>query len=155
MAFFVSLPEVAKIWSQGSTRSSVRLKEGIDVDLRVVATKSYGSALQYFTGSKEHNIVTRKTAISKGLKLNEYGVFRGAKFLVGKNEKEVYRMIGLDWVEPEMRENNGEIELAKKIGFAVETNDYFDGSQNKCGIYSLQLKIDGELYFSYKLDKFT
>lgn len=125
MAFFVSMPEVIKVWSKGSTRSSVRTKGKFDMDLRVVPSKSYGSALQYFTGSKEHNIATRRFAISKGLKLNEYGVFKGSKMIAGKNEKEVYRAIGLDLIAPEMRENQGEIELArkKKLPKIIEYND--------------------------------
>ncbi|MBU2635021.1 DNA polymerase/3'-5' exonuclease PolX [Patescibacteria group bacterium] len=114
MDFFVSMPEVVKVWSKGSTRSSVRTNGKFDMDLRVVPSKSYGSALQYFTGSKEHNIATRRLAINKGLKLNEYGVFRGSKMIAGKNEKEVYKAIGLDLIAPEMRENQGEIELARK-----------------------------------------
>ncbi len=114
MAFFVSMPEIVKVWSKGSTRSSVRTKGKFDMDLRVVPSKSYGSALQYFTGSKEHNIATRRLAIHKGLKLNEYGVFKGSKMIAGKNEKEVYRAIGLDLIAPEMRENQGEIELSQK-----------------------------------------
>lgn len=114
MDFFVSLPDVVKIWSQGATRSSVRMAQGFDMDLRVVPEKSYGSALQYFTGSKEHNIVTRKIAIEKGLKLNEYGVFRGSRMIAGRNEKEIYKVLGLQWPEPELRENQGEVEAAKK-----------------------------------------
>jgi len=112
MDFFVSQPSVVKVWSKGPTRSSVRTKDGFDMDLRVVPAKSYGSALQYFTGSKEHNIATRRIAIGKGLKLNEYGVFRGSKMIAGKTEKEVYRAIGLPWFPPEIRENEGEIEAA-------------------------------------------
>ena len=120
MAFFVSMPEVIKIWSQGPTRSSIRLQEGIDVDLRVVPAKSYGSALQYFTGSKEHNIITRKIAISKGLKLNEYGVFKKTQFLAGKTEEEVYNTIGLEWIPPELRES--ELDF-KKIPSIIESKD--------------------------------
>lgn len=112
MDFFVSLPGVVKVWGKGSTKSSVRMGRGFDVDLRVVSDKSYGSALQYFTGSKEHNIATRKIAISKGLKLNEYGVFRGKKMIAGWKEKGVYRALGLPWIEPELRENQGEIRAA-------------------------------------------
>jgi DNA polymerase (family X) len=112
MDFFVSLPDVIKIWSKGATKSSIKMKDGFDVDLRIVPKKSYGSALQYFTGSKEHNIATRKLAINKGLKLNEYGVFNGKKMIAGWDEKGVYRAIGLDWIEPELRENRGEVELA-------------------------------------------
>jgi len=114
MDFFVSQPGVIKVWGKGATKSSIRMKDGFDMDLRVVPGKSYGSALQYFTGSKEHNIATRKIAISKRLKLNEYGVFKGSKMVAGKTEKEVYKAIGLDWIPPEMREDQGEIELAQK-----------------------------------------
>ena len=105
------MPGIIK-FGKGTTRSSVRFQEGIDCDLRVVAKKSYGSALQYFTGSKEHNIATRVLAIKKGLKLNEYGVFRGRKMIAGWSEQGVYRAIGLPWIEPELRENRGEIEAA-------------------------------------------
>ena len=112
--FFISLPDIEKIWAKGSTKASVRLKEGFDVDLRIVPEKSYGSALQYFTGSKEHNIATRIIAINKELKLNEYGVFRGPKMIAGRTEEEVYRAIGLPWIEPELRENEGEVEAALK-----------------------------------------
>ena len=112
MDFFVSLPGVVKIWSKGSTKSSIRMREGFDTDLRVIPEKSYGSALQYFTGSKEHNIVTRRIAMGKGLKLNEYGVFRGSKMIAGKTEEGIYKAIGLSWIPPELRENEGEIEAA-------------------------------------------
>jgi len=112
MDFFCSLPGVEKIWGKGSTKSSIRLKEGFDVDLRVVPKKSYGSALQYFTGSKEHNIQLRKIAIDKGLKLNEYGLFRGSKQIAGKTEEEIYKILGMRCPPPELRENRGEIEAA-------------------------------------------
>ncbi|MBI2042176.1 MAG: DNA polymerase/3'-5' exonuclease PolX [Candidatus Nealsonbacteria bacterium] len=112
MDFFTSQPEVAKIWGKGVTKASVRVKEGFDIDLRVVRKEQYGSALQYFTGSKEHNIAVRRIAISKGLKLSEYGLFRGKKQIAGKTEEEIYKALGLAWIPPEMRENHGEIELA-------------------------------------------
>ena len=76
--------------------------------------KQFGSALQYFTGSKEHNIVLRKIAIEKGLKLSEYGLFRGSKMIAGKTEKEIYSALKMDYIEPELRENTGEIEAALK-----------------------------------------
>ena len=114
MAFFCSLDGVEKVWNKGSTKSSIRMEGGFDIDLRVVPAKSYGSALQYFTGSKEHNIATRKIAISKGLKLNEYGVFKSLKMIAGKNEKEVYQAIGLNLIAPEMREDTGEVKIAQK-----------------------------------------
>lgn len=114
MDYFVSLPGVIKVWGKGATKSSVRMKEGFDMDIRIVPKKSYGSALQYFTGSKEHNIATRKIAIERGLKLSEYGLFRGRRMIAGQDEEEVYRALGLEWVPPEIRENQGEIEAAKK-----------------------------------------
>ncbi len=112
MDFFVQLPDITKIWGKGPTKSSIRLKEGFDVDIRVVTKKSFGSALQYFTGSKEHNIVLRRIAIEKGLKLNEYGLFKGKKMIAGWYENGIYRALGLSWVEPELREGQGEIEAA-------------------------------------------
>jgi len=112
MDFFVSLPGVEKVWGKGGTKASVHMRDGFDMDLRVVPQKSYGSALQYFTGSKEHNIITRKIAIDKGLKLSEYGVFLDSKMIAGSTEEEVYKAIGLDWIAPEIRENEGEIEAA-------------------------------------------
>lgn len=112
MDVFTSLPGIEKIWNKGLTKSSVRMKEGIDVDVRVVPKKSYGSALQYFTGSKEHNIVLRKIAIEKKLKLSEYGLFKGPKMIAGKTEEEIYKNLGIKWMPPELRENQGEIEAA-------------------------------------------
>lgn len=125
MDFFVSLPEVIKIWSKGKTKSSIRLKNGTDMDLRIVPEKSYGAALQYFTGSKEHNIALRKIAMTKGLKLNEYGLFRGSVKIAGENEKEIYKKLGLQWIPAEIRENQGEIEMAQKNNLPklIEQND--------------------------------
>jgi DNA polymerase (family 10) len=125
MNFFVSLPGVIKIWGKGTTKASVRMKAGYDMDIRVVPEKSYGSALQYFTGSKEHNIATRKIAMDKGLKLSEYGLFRGAKMIAGKTEEEIYKKLAMRYIEPEMRENQGEIELALK-GELPKIIDYKD-----------------------------
>ena len=123
--FFVSMPEVEKIWAQGDTKCSVRFKEGFDIDLRMVKQNSFGSALQYFTGSKEHNIATRKIAIEKGLKLSEYGVFRGEKQIAGKTEQDVYKAIGLPYIEPELRKDDGEIQAALKglLPVLVEQKD--------------------------------
>lgn len=125
MDFFIKMDGVEKVWGKGLTKSSVRMKEGFDIDLRVVPKESYGSALQYFTGNKDHNIATRKIAISKGLKLSEYGVFKGEKQIAGKTEKEVYKAIGLLYIEPEMRRNEGEIEAAlkNKLPKLVELKD--------------------------------
>jgi len=112
MDFFVQMPEVIKVWAKGPTRSSVRLKGGFDCDLRVIKRESFGAALQYFTGNKDHNILTRRIARQKKLKLNEYGVWRGKRRIAGKDEKEVYQAIGLPYIEPELRTNTGEIEAA-------------------------------------------
>jgi len=112
MDVFVNLDGVIKVWDYGLTKSSVRFDKKIDVDLRVVDDYEFGSALQYFTGSKDHNIKTRKLAIEENLKLNEYGVFKGKKLIAGKTEEEVYQSIGLPYIEPELRENTGEIEAA-------------------------------------------
>ena len=114
MDFFVNRSGVEKVWAKGPTKSSVRLREGLDCDLRVIKKESFGAALQYFTGNKDHNILTRRLAMNKGLKLNEYGVFRGKKRIAGRTEKEVYQAIGLPYIEPELRTNTGEIEAALK-----------------------------------------
>ncbi|MBC7080951.1 MAG: DNA polymerase/3'-5' exonuclease PolX [Thermoplasmatales archaeon] len=112
MDIFTSMKNVEKVIAKGDTKSSVRLYGGLQVDLRIVDKESFGSALQYFTGSKEHNIELRKIAIKKGYKLNEYGLFENDVRIAGENEEEVYRMLGMQWIPPEMRENRGEIELA-------------------------------------------
>jgi DNA polymerase (family 10) len=114
METFVSLPEVQNILSRGSTRSSVRLKIGLDADLRVVEPKSFGAALQYFTGDKNHNVKIREIAIKKGLKLNEYGLWRGKKNIACQTEEEIYAVLDLDYIEPELRTDSGEIEAAQK-----------------------------------------
>lgn len=113
MARFASYDEVREVLSGGPTRASVVLRCGLQVDLRVVEEASYGSALVYFTGSKAHNIAIRRIAQDKGLKLNEYGVFRGDKRVAGETEESVYRSIGLAFIPPELREDRGEIEAAQ------------------------------------------
>lgn len=114
MDHFVKYEDVKKVLSKGDTRSSVILRRGIQVDLRVVPEESYGAALLYFTGSKAHNIAIRKIGQKKNLKINEYGVFKGKKRIAGKTEEEVYKKIDLPYIEPELRENRGEIEAAQK-----------------------------------------
>ncbi len=113
---FVAYEDVAEVVSQGATRSTVVLRNGLQVDLRVVRAASYGAALHYFTGSKAHNIAVRKMGVAKGLKINEYGVFKGEKRIAGRSEKEVYAQVGLPYIEPELRENQGEIEAARRKG---------------------------------------
>lgn len=114
MEFFVSMPEVEEIVGRGPAKAFVRLAGGIDADLLVVPKESWGSALQYFTGSKEHSVELRKIAIAKGLRLNEWGVYKGEARVAGATEEGVYQALGLQWIPPEMRENTGEIELAKQ-----------------------------------------
>ncbi len=119
MDYFVSMPEVARIYAHGATKSAIKLKNGLDVDLRVVPEESYGAALMYFTGSKDHNVALRELAIKKGYTLNEYGLFKGTKekkgkLAAGKTEEDIYQALGLQYIEPEMREMTGEIELAQK-----------------------------------------
>jgi DNA polymerase (family 10) len=111
--YFTKYKRVKEVYSKGLTRSTVFLDNGLQIDLRAVTKESYGSALHYFTGSKDHNIAIRKIAIELGLKVNEYGVYKGAKRIAGKTEEEVYRAVGLSYIEPELRENRGEIEAAK------------------------------------------
>jgi len=112
MQRFTAYDEVAEVFSAGETRASILLKCGMQVDLRVVAQQSYGAALHYFTGSKAHNIAIRRIAQQHGLKVNEYGVFRGAQRIAGESEDSVYRAVGLPYIPPELREDRGEIEAA-------------------------------------------
>ena len=112
MERFVGYTRVSEIVSRGDTRSTVRLGNGFQVDLRVVPEESFGAALQYFTGSKAHNIALRKRAVRMGFKLNEYGLYRDDLQLAGRTEEDVYRALGLAFIEPELRENMGEVESA-------------------------------------------
>lgn len=111
---FVAYEDVAQILARGPTRSSVVLRNGMQVDLRVVSAANYGAALMYFTGSKAHNIALRGIAAARGLKLNEYGLFDGTRRVAGRTEEEVYRVFALPYIEPELREDHGEIEAARQ-----------------------------------------
>ena len=114
MAAFVKLPQTGRVLSHGETKSSIITDDGIQVDLRVVDEDSFGAALQYFTGSKQHNIKLREMGVRAGLKINEYGVFRepGEKKIGGAKEEDVYRALKLAFIPPELREDGGEIEAA-------------------------------------------
>ncbi|HDS60001.1 MAG TPA: DNA polymerase/3'-5' exonuclease PolX [Thermoplasmatales archaeon] len=112
MEAFTGMDRVEKVLMQGDTKSSVRLYGGIQVDVRAVDRDSFGSALQYFTGSKEHNIEVRKIALRHDYKLNEYGLFHGEQKLAGTTEEEVYEALGMQWIPPELRENRGEVQAA-------------------------------------------
>jgi DNA polymerase (family 10) len=114
MDVFTGLPQVKEIQAKGLTKSSVLTKDGIQVDLRVVKPKSFGAALLYFTGSKQHNIKLRQLAQKRGLKINEYGLFRRNKWLAGRTEEEMMKKLRLAFICPEMREDRGEIELGLK-----------------------------------------
>jgi DNA polymerase (family 10) len=115
MDYFVKFDGISDVLAKGPTKTMVRLKIGLDADLRVVSEESFGAALAYFTGSKDHNIAMRELAIKKGWKLNEYGLFdKNGKMIAGKTEEEIYKALDLEWIPPEMRENKGEIELARQ-----------------------------------------
>ena len=111
---FVTYSDVAEVISKGETRATVKLRGGLQVDLRAVEPDAYGAALLYFTGSKAHNIELRKIAQEQSYKLNEYGLFKGTRRAAGKTEQEVYGKLGLDWIAPELREARGEIALARE-----------------------------------------
>ena len=114
MERFVNYEDVKKVISEGKTRSTVQLRTGLQIDVRVVPQVSYGAALHYFTGSQAHNIAVRKMGVREKLKINEYGVFRGEDRVAGKSEQEVYEQVDLPYIEPELRENWGEIEAARQ-----------------------------------------
>ena len=111
---FCEAPDVAAVLARGDTRSSVRLATGLQIDLRVVPAASFGAALLYFTGSKAHNVALRQLAIKRRLKLNEYGLYRGARAIAGETEAGCYEALGLAWIPPELREDRGEIEAAQR-----------------------------------------
>jgi DNA polymerase (family 10) len=125
MDAFTQHAEVADVLGRGETKSSVRLTNGLQVDLRLVPAESFGAALLYFTGSKEHNIELRKLAIEHGWSLNEYGLTKGEKLLAGRTEEEVYQKLGLAWIPAELREARGEIALARdgKLPKLIEERD--------------------------------
>jgi len=126
MESFVKMPGVAQVLAKGDTKASV-FTGGLQVDLRAVPVESWGAALQYFTGSKAHNIKLRELAIKKGYKLNEYGLFKidTDEKVAGRTEEEIYNALGLPWIPPTMREDRGEIELAMtgKLPHLVEMKD--------------------------------
>lgn len=111
---FVAFPRVKQVLGTGDTKASVVLNGGLQVDLRVVPRESYGAALVYFTGSKAHGVHLRRIAQTRGLLLNEYGLYRDGKVIAGATEEDVYRALGLKWVPPELREDRGEVEAAAK-----------------------------------------
>ncbi len=113
IAAFAKLPQVARVIGQGGTKCSVKLGDGFQVDLRVVPAESFGAALLYFTGNKAHNVVLRQLAMKRKWKLNEYGLFRGTRRIAGRTEEEIYDRLGLAWIPPVLREDQGEIDAAR------------------------------------------
>jgi DNA polymerase (family 10) len=158
---FTKFPKTERVLAAGETKSSIIVKGGIQVDLRIVEPKSYGAALQYFTGSKAHNIKLRNIAKSKRLKLSEYGVFslrdtgvKGKKMVAGKTEEEVYKILGLAYVPPELREDRGEVEAAlkKRLPKLIEMKD-IKGDLQMHSIYSDSTATIKQLaVFARKLD---
>ena len=143
MDFFSNLDEVKEVIVKGPTKTTVSLGIGITCDIRILKKESFGAAMQYFTGNKDHNVKVRKIAISKGLKLNEYGLFKGDKVVAAENEEEVYKRLGLDWIPPELRENTGEIEAAqlhklpKIVDYSLIIGDMHVHSKDSDGMNSL------------------
>jgi len=125
MERFVGYPKVKEVLAHGDTKSSVVLKGGLQVDLRFFQPESFGAGLYYFTGSKDHNIAIRKLAKAEGWKVSEYGVFKGSRKLAGKTEEEIFKLFGLAFIPPELREDRGEIEAArkKKLPRLIELED--------------------------------
>ncbi len=145
MEFFTSMPGVSRVLAKGKTKSSILLKGNMQVDLRVVPEKSFGAALQYFTGDIQHNVRLREIAIKKGLKLNEYGIFnKKGTYIAGRTEEDVYKTLGMSFIEPELRCNKGEIEAASKnklpklVGYNDIRGDLHIHTNKSDGVSKLQ-----------------
>ena len=153
MDMFINMSEVADVIAHGETKSAIKLKNGLNVDLRVLEPDSYGAALAYFTGSKDHNVAIRQIAIDKGMKLSEYGLFKGEKKVSGRTEEEIYKKLGMVYIPPEIRENTGEIEAAKKgklprlielrdiLGDMQIQTDWSDGSNSILEMAEAAIKL--------------
>jgi len=159
MDVFVSQPEVAQIIARGDAKSSIKLESGLNVDMRVVSAESYGAALAYFTGSKAHNVAMREIAQKKGWKLNEYGLYRKGHgndkwiYIAGKTEEDIYKKLGLEYVEPEMREDAGELDLAKsgKLPRLIGYGDLMGDLQVQSNWTDGENSIEELALYSYKL----
>ena len=155
---FVKYPDVKEIIAKGDTKSTAILKSGLQVDVRVLDEKSFGAALQYFTGSKAHNIAIRDRAKKMGLKISEYGVFeeKTGKKVAGENEEDVYKAVGLPWIPPELRENMGEVEAAErgKLPRLVEIKDIKGDlhvhSSESDGIHTLEEMVSYAMQKKYE-----
>jgi DNA polymerase (family 10) len=153
---FVQLEGIEDVLAAGETKGSVIVEGGIQVDLRVVEPDSFGAAMQYFTGSKAHNVRLRRLAKERGLKINEYGVFRGEKKIAGKTEEEVYEVLDLPWIPPEMREDRGEIEFASSgrlpelVGYDEVRGDFHVHSSFSDGSATLEEIANRAKAFGYE-----
>ncbi len=143
MRTFTTRKDVAHVIAHGDTKSSVRLRDGIDVDVRVLPKKSFGAALIYFTGSKDHNVLLRSLALKKKLKLNEYGLYRGTKIIAGASEEEVYKALGVVMPPPELREGKDEFEKTQSrlVGFADMRGDFQTQTDWTDGADSLEAMV--------------
>ena len=156
MSHFVKFPDVSEVLAKGSTKSSVVLRDGVQVDVRVVGKNVFGSAMQYFTGSKEHSIALRNIAIKKGLKLSEYGLFKGKKVVASRTEEDVYKKLGLSYIDPEMRENRGEIaaglngKLPELIEYGDIKGDTHVHSNYSDGVNKIEEMVDVGRKLGYK-----
>lgn len=156
MEKFTSLKIVKRVLASGKTKSSIIAEQDIQVDLRIIEEKSWGAALQYFTGSKAHNIKLRSIAKDFGYKINEYGVFKGEKYLAGAVEEDVYKILGLQFIPPEMREDLGEIELAKDnnlpdiVRYENFPGDFHIHSNYSDGSSSIEEIVKTALDYGYK-----
>ncbi|MEO0072601.1 MAG: DNA polymerase/3'-5' exonuclease PolX [candidate division WOR-3 bacterium] len=157
--YFTKMPNVVQVLAAGDTKGSVIIKtetETLQVDVRIVDEDSYGSALQYFTGSKDHNVTLRTLAKEKGLKLSEYGVYKGEKKVAGRTEEEVYRILGLKWIPPELRENRGEIEAARAgtlptlIGYDEIKGDFQVHTNNSDGSATIEEMVKAAIARGYE-----
>ena len=156
MNFFSKMPEVHRILAKGPTRASVILRNGLQVDLRIVPDKSYGAALNYLTGSKDHNIKLRELAVKRGYKFNEYGLFnKKGSMIAGKTEADIYKQFKMDYIEPELRENTGEIEAAikhklpKLIGLRDIKGDFHTHSTYSDGVNNISEMVEAARKIGY------
>ncbi|MBI5643187.1 MAG: DNA polymerase/3'-5' exonuclease PolX [Deltaproteobacteria bacterium] len=155
---FLTHPDIKEVLSKGETKSTVVLKSGLQVDLRVLERKSFGAALQYFTGSKAHNVALRDRAKRMGLKISEYGVFKekGEKWVAGRNEEDVYKAVGLPWIPPELREMRGEIEAAEEGRLPAELQvkdikgDLHVHTKESDGGYTLEAMAEAAMKMGYE-----
>lgn len=159
--YFLGLGEIKHVIASGDTKISVILSLGLNCDLRIIDRRSFGAGLQYFTGSKEHNIRLRDIAISKGMKLNEYGLFKGEKIIASETEHGIYKELGLQWVPPELRENMGEVEAALEnslpelVDYDHIRGDFHTHTDATDGHSTFRQMVDAAIKLDYKFIAIT